>query len=229
MSLDLEFYLAFINIIIIDLVLSGDNAVVVGMASRKLPPKQRKQAILWGTLGAVILRIFLTGMATWLMAVPYIKIVGGILLVWISIKLLIQQEEHSSIPSGKNIWEAVKIIIVADFVMSLDNVLAIGGAAKGNLFLVVFGLALSVPLLMWGSSIVATWMNEYPILIYFGSGVLSFTALTMVLEDSMVQGMMQNIKIVPYWDTILPLIITAIILFAGKIWRTNMFTIYRVK
>jgi len=227
--MDLEFYLAFLNIIIIDLVLSGDNAVVVGMASRKLPPKQRKQAILWGTLGAVILRILLTGIAAWLMAVPYIKIVGGILLVWISIKLLIQQDEHSSIPSGKNIWEAVKIIVVADFVMSLDNVLAIGGAAKGNLFLVVFGLALSVPLLMWGSTIVAKWMNEYPILIYFGSGVLSFTALTMVLEDPIVQIIMQNIKVVPYWDTILPLIITAIILLAGKIWRTNMFTIYRVK
>lgn len=121
MVLDLQFWIGFLNIIIIDLVLSGDNAVVVGMASRRLPPKERKKAILWGTFGAVGLRILFTGLATWLLEIPYIKLVGGCLLIWIALKLLIQHEEASNIQSGKSIWEAVKIIVIADFVMSLEN------------------------------------------------------------------------------------------------------------
>lgn len=219
--MDWEFVTGFIHIIIIDLVLSGDNAVVVGMASRNLPPAQRKKAIMWGTIGAVGLRVFFTGLATWLLGVPYIKFLGGLCLVWIAVKLLIQQDESSSIQSGKNTWEAVKIIIIADFIMSLDNVLAVGGAAKGNLGLVLFGLFLSVPLLMWGSTLVAKWMNDYPILIYFGSGVLAYTASTMVLEDPLVEGMLSGI----HWsglETFIPFIITAIVMMVGKVWRETI-------
>jgi YjbE family integral membrane protein len=226
--MDTQFFIAFVNIIIIDLVLSGDNAVVVGMASRRLPPEQRKKAILWGTLGAVFLRITLTGIAAWLLAIPYIKVVGGMMLIWISLKLLIEQEETAHVRSGKNIWDAIKVIIVADFVMSLDNVLAIGGAAKGNLFLVIFGLLLSVPLLMWGSTFVASWMNEYPVLTYFGSGVLAFTATTMMLEDPIAAQYLYMINL-PYLDTLLPLIITIGILAVGRAWRARIFTIYHVK
>lgn len=227
--MELAFWIGFINIIIIDLVLSGDNAVVVGMASRRLPPKERKKAIFWGTMGAVGLRVVFTGLATWLLEIPYIKIVGGCLLIWIAIKLLIQQEEESHIQSGKNLWEAVKIIIIADFVMSLDNVLAIGGAAKGNLWLVLFGLMLSVPLLMWGSSMVARWMNEYPVLIYFGSGVLAFTAATMVLEDPLAVQLLTNWLKIPYVDTLIPLGVTGIVIAVGRTWKGVLFTFHQVK
>lgn len=227
--MDLAFWIGFINIIIIDLVLSGDNAVVVGMASRRLPPKERKKAIFWGTVGAVGLRVLFTGLAAWLLGIPYIKIVGGCLLIWIAVKLLIQQEEVSHIQSGKNLWEAVKIIIIADFVMSLDNVLAIGGAAKGNLWLVLFGLMLSVPLLMWGSSMVARWMNEYPILIYFGSGVLAFTAATMILEDPLAAERLLGRYNIPYLDTIIPLLVTGVVIMIGRVWRGVLFTIHQVK
>ncbi len=227
--MNLEFWIGFINIIIIDLVLSGDNAVVVGMASRRLPPKERKKAIFWGTVGAVGLRILFTGLAAWLLEIPYIKIVGGSLLIWIAIKLLIQQEEPSHIQSGRNLWEAVKIIIIADFVMSLDNVLAIGGAAKGNIWLVVFGLMLSVPLLMWGSSMVARWMNEYPILSYFGSGVLAFTAATMVLEDPLAGQHLLDGWNIPYMDTLIPLLVTGIVISIGRVWKSMLFTFHQVK
>lgn len=224
--LDAQFLSAFINIIIIDLVLSGDNAVVVGMASRSLNPKQRKRAVFWGTLGAVFLRVSLTGIATWLLVLPYVKVVGGVLLVWISFKLLVQGEEVTRVKTGRDIWEAIRIIVIADFVMSLDNVLAIGGAAKGDFVLVIFGLMLSIPLLMWGSTIVAKFMNEYPILIYFGSGVLTYTASTMILEDPLFYEIKAKISEV---DAILPFVLTAFVLLLGRVWRARLFTIYHVK
>jgi len=225
---DLDFWIGFLNIIIIDLVLSGDNAVVVGMASRRLPPKERKKAILWGTFGAVGLRIFFTGLVTWLLGIPYIKLVGGCLLIWVAIKLLIQQEEASHIQSGKNMWEAVKIIIIADFVMSLDNVLAVGSAAKGNFGLVLFGLMLSIPLLMWGSTLVAKWMNEYPILVFFGAGVLVFVASTMMIEDPLLMSYLMTWKI-PYLDTLVPIAATILVLMIGKIWRNVIFSFNHVR
>lgn len=224
--LDTEFLTAFINIIIIDLVLSGDNAVVVGMASRSLNPKQRKRAVFWGTLGAVFLRVSLTGIATWLLVLPYVKVVGGVLLVWISFKLLVQGEEVTRVKTGRDIWEAIRIIVIADFVMSLDNVLAIGGAAKGDFLLVIFGLMLSIPLLMWGSTIVAKFMNEYPILIYFGSGVLTYTASTMILEDPLFYEIKAKIS---EMDAIIPFVLTALVLLLGRVWRARLFTIYHVK
>lgn len=224
--MDAQFLSAFINIIIIDLVLSGDNAVVVGMASRSLNPKQRKRAVFWGTLGAVFLRVSLTGIATWLLVLPYVKVVGGVLLVWISFKLLVQGEEVTRVKTGRDIWEAIRIIVIADFVMSLDNVLAIGGAAKGDFVLVIFGLMLSIPLLMWGSTIVAKFMNEYPILIYFGSGVLTYTASTMILEDPLFYEIKAKISEV---DAILPFVLTAFVLLLGRVWRARLFTIYHVK
>ena len=226
--MDLDFWIAFLNIIIIDLVLSGDNAVVVGMASRRLPPKERKKAILWGTMGAVGLRILFTGLVTWLLGIPYIKLIGGCLLIWVAVKLLIQQEEASHIQSGRNIWEAIKIIIIADFVMSLDNVLAVGSAAKGNFGLVLFGLMLSVPLLMWGSTIVARWMNEYPILVFFGSGVLVFVASTMILEDPLMMSYTMDWKI-PYIDNLIPIAVTLLVLLIGKVWRDAIFSFYHVR
>jgi YjbE family integral membrane protein len=223
---ELTFVIAFLQIMLIDLILSGDNAVVIGMASRNLPPHQRKIAVLWGTVGAVILRISFTAIAAWLMVVPYLKIIGGVLLLWIAFKLLVQEEEASNIKSGKNVWEAIKTIVAADLIMSLDNVIAIGGAARGDFSLIIFGLLLSIPLLMWGSTVVAKWMNEYPALVYFGSGVLAFTAGTMILEDPALT--LPNLNI-PNIDIVLPLVIMAITLLFGKAWRARIFGIYHVR
>jgi YjbE family integral membrane protein len=223
---DFSFVMAFINIMIIDLILSGDNAVVVGMAARNLPPRQRKKAVLYGTLGAVVLRISFTGIALWLLMIPYIKLIGGVLLLWIALKLLIQEEQEASIGSGQNVWDAVKIIIIADVIMSLDNVLAIGGAAKGDLYLVIFGLMLSIPLLMWGSTMVAKWMNDYPVLVYFGSGVLAFTAGTMILEDPAAHLVRWTFA---YAGIMFPLLLTGLVLLFGKAWRSRIFTIHHIK
>src|SRR5699024_3743552 len=174
--MDTQFWFGFFNIIILDLVLSGDNAVVIGMAARKLPDRQRKQVMLYGTGAAVLLRVTLTLIAVWLLKVPLLKTVGGLLLIWIAIKLLADEGEEADIHVGQGLRSAIKTIIVADIVMSLDNVLAVAGAAHGNFWLVLFGLALSIPLLMWGSKTVASIMNRLPWLVYVGAGILAYTA-----------------------------------------------------
>ncbi|WP_170145195.1 TerC family protein [Ammoniphilus oxalaticus] len=226
--MDGQFWLSFLNIIIIDLILSGDNAVVVGMASRRLPPPERKKAIMWGTVGAVGLRILFTGIITWLLGIPYLKLIGGFLLIWVALKLLTQQEDVAQIEEGRNLWEVIRIIVIADVVMSLDNVLAIGSAAKGNFGLVIFGLMLSIPLLMWGSAAIAKWMNEYPILVYFGSGVLVFVATSMMLEEPLLISYLAGWKL-PYLDTLIPIMATGLALFIGKWRRNSLFTFHHVK
>jgi len=182
--MDGDFWVSFFNIFMIDLVLSGDNAIVIGMACRGLPHKQQRIAVFYGTLGAVLLRVGLTSMATWMLDIPLIKAVGGGLLLWIAMKLLfLNGEESSDVTRSQNVGQAVKTIILADFIMSLDNVLAVGGAAHGDLFLVMFGLGLSIPLLVWGSRLVARLMERFTVLLYAGAGILAYTASQMCLED----------------------------------------------
>ncbi|MCF6094986.1 TerC family protein [Microaerobacter geothermalis] len=224
--MDMEIVLALINIMIIDLVLSGDNAVVIGMASRRLPENQRKKAILWGTVGAVFLRVSLTALTVWILMIPLLKAIGGILLLWIAFKLLIDDEkEVSTIQEGKNLAQAIKTIIVADFVMSLDNVLAVGGAAHGNVYLVLFGLGLSIPLLMWGSVLVARLMNRFPVLVYIGSGILAYTGGNMVIEDKLIQRWLPHPLSFLSW--LVPVILMICILVAGKIRRKDSFSFTR--
>jgi YjbE family integral membrane protein len=215
--MDATFWIGFVNIIIIDIVLSGDNAVVIGMASRKLPPEQRRKAIILGTAGAVGLRIVLTALATWVLLIPYLKAIGGLVLAWIAFKLLVGEGEESSyIKAGNTLFAAVQTIIVADFVMSLDNVLAVGGAAHGDFGLLLFGLGLSIPLLMVGSNMVAALMDRLPVLVYIGAAILGYTAGTMVMSEEAVQQ-----RIAPmyyYLDWIFPLMLTVVILSVG-IWR----------
>lgn len=183
--MDGAFWMALFHILMIDLVLSGDNAIVIGMACRGLPSRQRRTAVLWGTGGAVLLRAFLTGMATWLLAIPLVKLVGGLLLCWISWKLLREEEaETSEVMVARTLGGAIKTIILADFIMSLDNVLAIGGAAHGDVILVVIGLGVSIPLLMIGSAFVVRLLNRFPLLLYAGAGILMYTAVRMCLEDA---------------------------------------------
>lgn len=185
--MDTKFWIGFFNIIIIDIILSGDNAVVIGMAARHLPAHQRKKAILFGAGAAILLRASLTAIATYLLKIPLLAAIGGVLLIWIAIKLLLEEEENTHVSVGDSMRSAIKTIIVADVVMSLDNVLAVAGAAHGNIFLVLFGLALSIPIIMWGSRLVASILNKLPWLVYVGSAILGYTAGQLIVEDPIIE------------------------------------------
>ena len=185
-----EFWLAVGQIIMIDILLGGDNAVVIALACRKLPPAQRRLGILWGTAGAIVLRVVLIFFALTLLQVPYLKIVGAVLLLWIGVKLLVPEgdDEHSNIQGSDRLWTAVKTVIVADFVMSLDNVIAIAGAAEsaGNgheMVLVVLGLLVSIPIIVWGSQLVIKLMDRFPAVITAGAMLLGWIAGTMIVGD----------------------------------------------
>ena len=180
---------AVFQIILIDILLGGDNAVVIALACRNLPKKQRMQGILWGTAGAIGLRVALIAFALTLLSIPFLKIVGALLLVWVGIKLLIPDEDaHGNIQGGASVWAAVKTILVADFVMSLDNVLAIAGAAQSanpdhQLGLVIFGLVVSVPIIIWGSTLVLKLIDRFPMVVTFGAALLGWIAGGMLITD----------------------------------------------
>lgn len=183
---------AVFQIILIDILLGGDNAVVIALACRNLPPKQRMQGILWGTAGAIGLRVVLIAFALTLLTIPYLKIIGALLLLWVGIKLLIPEEDaHGNIQGSASVWAAVKTIIVADFVMSLDNVIAIAGAAQmadpsHQIGLVIFGLVVSVPIIIWGSTLVLKLIDRYPLVVTFGAALLGWIAGGMLVTDVVV-------------------------------------------
>lgn len=185
-----DFWIAVGQIIMIDILLGGDNAVVIALACRGLPPAQRTKGIIWGTAGAIVLRVILIFFALTLLAIPYLKLVGAALLVWIGIKLLMPQDgdEHGNIQSSDKLWAAVRTVIVADLVMSLDNVIAIAGAAEGaggdhKMPLVVFGLLVSIPIIVWGSRFVIKLMDRFPVVITLGGMLLGWIAGTMAVGD----------------------------------------------
>jgi YjbE family integral membrane protein len=185
---DHAFWVALVNIVIIDLVLSGDNAVVIAMAVQHLPARIARRAAIVGAAGAVGLRVVFTAAASVLLAVPYLQAVGGLVLFWIAYQLLIEEEED--VHAGKEVHdfgEAVRMIILADLVMSLDNILAVGGAAHNNMGLLLFGLGLSIPLVLFGSSLLTTLLKKWPALNYVGSGILAWTAGHMVVQDTIVE------------------------------------------
>ena len=180
---------AVFQIIMIDILLGGDNAVVIALACRNLPAKQRMQGVLWGTAGAIVLRVVLIAFALTLLAIPYLKIVGALLLAWVAIRLLIPEEgEHGDIKSGVSIMSAIKTIIIADFVMSLDNVIAIAGAAQmadpsHQLGLVIFGLLVSIPIIVWGSTIVLKMIDRFPVIVTLGAALLGWIAGGLMVTD----------------------------------------------
>ena len=196
-----DFWIAVGQIIMIDILLGGDNAVVIALACRKLPPAQRTQGILWGTAGAIVLRVILIFFALTLLAIPYLKIVGAILLVWIGIKLLApDSDSHGDIQASDKLWAAVKTIIIADLVMSVDNVIAIAGAAEGaggdhKMPLVVFGLLVSIPIIVWGSQLVIKLMDRFPSIITIGGMLLGWIAGTMAVSDPAVLGYMPTLPV----------------------------------
>ena len=182
------FWLALGQIIIIDILLGGDNAVVIALACRKLPPAQRTKGIIWGTAGAIILRVILIAFAMTLLALPFLKFVGAILLVWIGVKLLAPDEEgHGELETSDKLFAAIKTIIVADLVMSVDNVIAIAGAAQNagehQMLLVVLGLLISIPIIVWGSQLVIKLMDRFPFIIILGGMLLGWIAGGMLVTD----------------------------------------------
>ncbi len=208
--MELDFVAKIASIVLIDLVLSGDNAVVIGMAARSLPPDARKRAIVFGGLGAVALRVTFTIMAALLLDIPLLRAIGGVLLLWIAYKLVRPHEEAHTVSAAKSLSQAVQTIILADLVMSLDNILAVGGASEGHLGLLIFGLIFSIPILMLGSELVARVLGRLPILLYGGVIVLVLTATRMVLHDDVVKEY--------HHASVVETVILAAILSAAVIW-----------
>ena len=181
---DPEFWARVLGIIVIDLTLAGDNALVIALAVRTLPKRQQFWGRIWGTAGAVGLRLLFITVATMLLKIPFLQLVGGLLLLWIAVKLVRQQTgAEGHVRHGGSLREAIWIIIVADAVMSLDNVLAVAAAAHGDLTLVVFGIALSLPIVVWGSGILAALMNRFVWIIWLGGGILGYVAGEMILKE----------------------------------------------
>jgi len=179
-----SFWLSVAQIIAIDILLGGDNAVVIALACRRLPEDQRRRGILWGVAGAIALRIVLIFFALQLLALPYLKIAGALLLLWIGVKLLqSDDEEHANIQGSAHLLDAIKTIIIADAVMSLDNVIAVAGAAKGGIGLVAFGITISIPIIVWGSQLVLKLMDRFPIIITLGGALLGWIAGDMLFSD----------------------------------------------
>jgi YjbE family integral membrane protein len=201
--LDPEFWARWLSIVVIDLTLAGDNALVIALAVRTLPRKQQLQGRLWGTVGAVVLRLAFIAVATLLLRIPFLQLAGGLLLIWIAVKLVRQPTGggHGRVREGSSLREAVWIIVVADAVMSLDNVLAVAAAAHGDLLLVVFGIALSLPLVVWGSGLLARLMTRFGWIVWIGGGILGYVAAEMMLADpalkSLVGEALETLDVLP--------------------------------
>lgn len=209
-----QFWLDVFKIIVIDLLLSGDNAVVIALACRNLPPAQRRKGILFGVGGAIGLRIVLTFFAVGLLSLPYLKLVGALLLIWIGIKLILPDDEHdeNSIKADTRLLGAVKTIIIADFVMSLDNVLGVAAAAKGNAALLVFGLLISIPLIAWSSQLVLKLIDRFPFIIYAGGALLGYVAGEMLVSEALFAPIVEAHHLL-HWLT--PVFCAALVLVAG--------------
>src|SRR5260221_2885780 len=189
------FWIGLAKIIGVNVVLSGDNAVVIALAARSLPPKQRKQAILWGAGAAVILRIILTIFAVKLLALPWLKIVGALLLFWIGIKLLVPEDGDDDINASEHLLTAIKTILIADLVMSLDNVIAVAAAARGSMTLLILGLAISIPLVVFGATLLVKLMDRYPVIITIGAGLIGWVAGEMLVTDPALEGWLTQLGV----------------------------------
>ncbi|MGH8766225.1 MAG: TerC family protein [Burkholderiales bacterium] len=180
---------ALFEIAVINVVLSGDNAVVIALACRSLPPRQQRNAFIVGTAGIVVLMTALTAFAAMLMTLPYLQIIGSVLLLWIGVKLLLPEDGGDKVEDNSSFWAAVKTIIIADIVMSLDNVLGMAGAAKGHLGMLFVGMVITIPLILFGSALIMKLMNRFPVFITFGAGLLGWVAGEMAIADPAIEPM----------------------------------------
>ncbi|GIP20509.1 MULTISPECIES: TerC family protein [Paenibacillus] len=209
------FFISLINIIFIDLILAGDNAIVIGMAARKLPHSVQKKAILYGTAGAVILRIAATLVVVWLLNIPWLLAVGGLLLIYISYKVLTDEGDHDSVKAQTSLWPAVRTIVIADAAMGLDNVIAVAGASGQHMVLVVIGLLISVPIVVWGSTLFIKLLNLFPWIAYLGAAVLAYTAAHMITTEPKLAAVFVDKPVISFAFIIL---IVAAVLVIGH-WR----------
>jgi YjbE family integral membrane protein len=218
--LSLEFWSALMAIVFIDLILAGDNAIVIALAARNLPKEQQKKAVIWGTVGAIAVRAAATLVVVKLLGVPGLLFIGGLLLIWIAYKLLVQEEPHENITPGKSLLNAIKTIIIADAAMGIDNVLAVAGASGGHEILVILGLLISIPIVVWGSTLFIKWINKYPWIIYIGSGVLAWTAAKMITgEHFYIEAFMKEY---PFIKNAIIILIIVGVLVAGKLKNQQM-------
>ena len=216
--LNLSFFAALAQIMLINIVLSGDNAVVIAMAARNLPAQHQNKAIVWGSGGAIVLRVLLTVVAVQLLKIPFLQCLGGLLLVWIALQLLLEDDvEEGANHAHTGLLGAVKTILLADVVMSLDNTLAIAGVAKGNWSLLIVGLALSIPLIVLGSTLIMKTMDRFPVVVYVGAGLIAWTAGEMIDSDQALQPYLPQLL----QDTVyLPLLLTVGVTGLG--WYSNV-------
>ncbi|MBU8686850.1 TerC family protein [Priestia megaterium] len=213
--MDLELITSILLIIGIDIVLGGDNAIVIALASRNLPEYQRNKAIFLGTGLAVIVRIVLTILAVYLLTIPYLQLIGGFLLVIIAFKLLVSEgDDASSIRAGVTLGAAVRTIVFADIVMGLDNVIAVAGAAHGNIILVVTGLLVSVPIIVWGSKLILYLMERFPLLVYGGAAILAYTAGNMIGHEKNLHSFFADHTSL---GTFIPFLTIAVVLISGMV------------
>lgn len=196
-----EFWARWLSIVIIDLSLAGDNALVIALAVRTLPPREQFWGRIGGTFGAVALRLAFIAIVSQVLRIPLLQAVGGLVLIWIAVKLVRQDEGagEGKVRHGTTLWEAIWVIIVADLIMSLDNVLAVAAAARGDLVLVVFGIGLSIPIVIWGSGLLAYLMNRFHWIVWLGGGVLGWVAGEMLVKDQIVRGWIEPWSEVLHW------------------------------
>lgn len=213
----MEYLPIIMSILMFDLILGGDNAVVIALASRNLPPGQQKKAILLGTAGAIVLRVLLTIVIVFLLKIPFLKALGGLFLVYIAVKLLKEDNCRNECRSAGSLVEAVKVIIFADLIMSLDNILAIAAVSRGHWGLIIIGLTISIPIIVSCSQVILYLMKRFPAIIYAGAGILAWTAGKMILEDYKVSAFLQlNLnELLGTVSIVLPLIITAAVIGYG--------------
>ncbi len=215
-SFDASFLSNLVGIVIIDLILAGDNAVVIAMAVRSLPKEQRKKGIIFGSAAAVLLRVVLTFFVAQLLLVRYVKLIGGLLIIWIAVKLFIEggPDEADGRPAV-TIWQAVKIIVIADITMALDNMLAVGGASQGNFFLLLFGLGLSIPFIVFTSNLLSLLMDKYPVIITLGAAILGKVGGEMIITDPVSIGLLNPGKSTIY---AVEALFAVGVIAAGRLW-----------
>jgi YjbE family integral membrane protein len=213
---------ALLAIILIDLVLAGDNAIVIALAARSLPPHLQKKAVVWGTVGAVVVRSAMTVGVVWLLKIPGLMLVGGIALLWIAYKLIggNSGDDEDGHPAATTFWGAMKTIVIADAIMGVDNVLGVAGAAHGSFDLVVIGLLISIPIVVFGSTLVLKLVERFPSIMYLGAGVLAFTAGKMIVNEKLLEDIFKGPDTahqVAYWSVCVLAIVA--VLIAG--WLAN--------
>jgi len=215
-SFDLAFLSSVFSIVIMDLILAGDNAVVIAMAVSSLPKEKRMQGIIFGAGAAVLFRVVFTFFVAQMLRLSYVKLIGGVLILWIAVKLFMEgAPEDTSKKEAKSIWQALQIIVIADITMSLDNMLAVGGASRGNLFLLLFGLGLSIPFIVFTSNLLSKLMEKFPVIIYIGAAILGKVGGEMIMTDPLTVRLINPDHTTIY---IVEAALAAGVIIVGKIW-----------